>query len=129
MIFIVTGGNNENCNKAESFLLNIRGILATNDCSFQPSEKNKKFERLYPMRAEKKIEILKSLRGRDCVKIEPNNNPRYKTAEVYVFIKECKLSVYGEEQLVTLYIKMYLDERDQYELVIVISFHQEGVYD
>lgn len=64
----------------------------------------------------------------DCTGIEPNDNPRYPEAEVYKFIKACHLNVYGEETDVTLYIKAYLREKQYYDLVIVISFHEEGMF-
>ena len=77
---------------------------------------------------ETKKDILRSLTADDCIGIEPNNNPRYPEAEVYKFIKACRLYVYGEETNVTLYIKAYLREKQYYDVVIVISFHEEGMY-
>ena len=68
------------------------------------------------------------LEEHDCIKIEPNNNPRYTDSEVYVFSKDCKLFIYGEEEILTLYIKMYVQESSNYDVVIVISFHQEGMH-
>ncbi len=73
-------------------------------------------------------EILRSLTADDCTAIEPNNNSRYPDAEVYKFIKNCRLSVYGEDTDVKLYIKTYLREGKTRDIVIVISFHEEGMY-
>ena len=71
---------------------------------------------------EEKVNIIKSLEKHDCIKIEPNNNPRYTDSEVYVFSKDCKLFIYGEEEILTLYIKMYVQESSNYDVVIVIFF-------
>ena len=37
--------------------------------------------------------------------------------------------VYGENETHKLYIKMYLAETPSFDIVIVISFHEEGMYD
>ena len=93
------------------------------------SEKNISFDRCYPLTHEQKIDIIKTLVTEHCIKVEPNNNPRYAESEVYVFIQTLMLSIYGEEEEVTLYIKMYLNEEKHNDCVIVISFHAEGMYD
>ena len=87
------------------------------------------FDRLHPLTNEQKTNIIQSLLAEDCVNIEPNNNPRYSESEVYVFIKTLQITSYGEEETVSLYIKMYLNEQDRMDFVIVISFHIEGLYD
>ena len=69
-----------------------------------------------------------SIRPEDCVKIEPNNNPRFVDSDVYVFIKNDEIMVYGELELHKLYIKIYLREKKTYDTVIVISFHEEGLH-
>lgn len=58
-----------------------------------------------------------------------NNNPRYETDEVYIFFKETVLPVFGEPENVKLYLKMYIREARTYDIVIVISFHKEGMHD
>ena len=119
----------EDLEKARSFLARIRPLLATKECLFKQSEKNILFDRCYPLTHEQKVNIIKTLAAEDCVKVEPNNNPRYAESEVYAFIKTLMLPSYGEEEEVTLYIKMYLNEEKHYDIVIVISFHSEGMHD
>ncbi len=114
--------------KAKEFLARIRPLLASNECTFQISEKNKNFDRQYPMKDNEKVEIIRLLRPEDCVKIEPNNNPRFVDSDVYVFIKNDEIMVYGELELHKLYIKIYLREKKTYDTVIVISFHEEGLH-
>lgn len=118
----------EEIEKARLFLKKIKPILATNECIFRQSEKNREFDRCCPIMHEEKVNIIKSLEEHDCIKIEPNNNPRYTDSEVYVFSKDCKLFIYGEEEILTLYIKMYVQESSNYDVVIGISFHQEGMH-
>ena len=119
----------EDFDKAGSFLAKIKPLLFTGQCTFRQSEKNRLFDRLHPLTNEQKTNIIQSLLAEDCVKIEPNNNPRYSESEVYVFIKTLQITSYGEEETVSLYIKMYLNEQDRMDFVIVISFHIEGLYD
>lgn len=115
--------------KANQFLSRIKPLLATNDCVFMTSQKNKDFDRLFSMKHNQKIDVLKSLTANDCVKIEPNNNSRFEQSEVYVFLKCVEILVYGESQSHKLYIKIYIRERSDYDTVIAISFHEEGLYD
>lgn len=114
--------------KAKEFLARIRPLLASNECTFPISEKNKNFDRQYPMKDNEKVGIIRLLTPEDCVKIEPNNNPRFVDADVYVFIKNAEIMVYGELELHKLYIKIYLREKKTYDTVIVISFHEEGLH-
>ena len=118
---------NEERLRTEGFLKRIRGVLATGEFQIQTNTKNKAFDRKYNLRNKAKKDILRSLTADDCAGIEPNDNPRYPEAEVYKFIKVCRLIVYGEEMDVTLYIKAYLLEKQYYDLVVVISFHEEGM--
>lgn len=108
--------------------MRIKPIIATNDCTFEPTEKNKIFERLFSLRHEQKVRMIKDLTAEDCVEISPNENSRYEDGEVYIFIRDYELPAYGEFECVTLYIKMYLHEEKTYDLVVVISFHPEGMY-
>ena len=101
----------------------------TGEFYIEPTEKNNYFDRKFSLTDQKKREILKSLTADDCYQIEPNNNPRYKTDEVYKFFKEVELIVFGEFESTTLYLKMYIRESKTYDMVIVISFHEEGMHD
>lgn len=115
--------------KAENFLNKIRPLLSTNECSFIQRDKNIDFNRRFPLKHEEKIDIIKKLTAADCVGVGPNNNPRYAESEVYTFIKGLPLCVYGEEEYVELYIKMYLNEQKHHDIVIVISFHEAGMHE
>lgn len=114
--------------RAAGFLKRISGVLATGEFQIQQNSKNKEFDRKFNLRDGEKKEILRSLTVDDCVAVEPNDNPRYSEAEVFKFIKDWHLVVYGEEEEVTLYIKAYLREGKFSDLVIVISFHEEGMF-
>ena len=118
-----------NHEKAELFLKRIKPLLFTKEYTFAQRDKNIEFDRLYSLTDEQKAEIIKSLTPDDCISVEPNNNPRYPNAEVYAFIKGQQLLSYGEVEYVRLYIKMYLDEKKHNDMVIIISFHPEGMYD
>ncbi len=113
----------------QAFLNRVQALFPTNQCTFKSSEKNKQFDHKYNLRHADKVEILKSITPDDCVKIQPNDNPRYPKAEVFVFCKDVDLNTYGEDELVTLYIKEYLIEQNNMEMVVVISFHEEGLYE
>lgn len=115
--------------KAEAFIKKIKPLLMTGEFYIEPTEKNNYFDRKFSLTDQKKREILKSLTADDCYQIEPNNNPRYKTDEVYKFFKEVELPVFGELESTTLYLKMYIRESKTYDMVIVISFHEEGMHD
>ena len=129
MIYIANRLSVADYKKAEEFLKRIKPLLATNDCQFKKSFKNTAFDRQFNLQNEQKIEIIKSLTAYDCIKIAPNDNPRYSESEVYQFIKCIDLLVYGENETRKLYIKMYLAEQPSFDIVIVISFHEEGEYD
>ena len=86
------------------------------------------FDRQYSLSHEAKVNILKALTAEDCLEVGPNNNPRYPKSEVYTFIKSLNILSYGEEENVKLYIKMYLVEQKNSDVVIVISLHQEGMH-
>lgn len=75
------------------------------------------------------MQILKSIIVDDCVDIRTNDNPRYPNSDIYIFHKAVELDVYGENKTVVLYVKEYITDEDNMEMVIVISFHEEGVYD
>ncbi len=93
------------------------------------SEKNKDFDRTHPLTDQQKKEVLKSLTTADRVGIAENDNPMYEEAEIYKFISTQDLIVYGEQIQVKLHIKMYITLAKFDEMVIVISFHKEGMYD
>lgn len=98
--------------KVREFLTKIKPLLATNECTFQMSGKNKDFDRQFSLRDDEKIIIIKSLTPEDCVKVEPNNNSRYADADVYVFIRCVEIVVFGEKEPHKLYIKIYLREKN-----------------
>lgn len=115
--------------KAEAFIKKIKPILLTGDYTIEPTEKNRIFERKFSLTDQKRREILLSLTADDCYQIEPNNNPRYKADEVYKFFKEVELIIFGEFESSKLYLKMYIRESKTYDMVIIISFHEEGMHD
>lgn len=115
--------------KAKRFLQRARAILATGEFTIEANSKNNAFDDEFPLKHEDKLTILRSLTAKDCVKVAMNDNPRYKSAEVYVFFKNVMLSSFGEEEDVKLYLKMYIAEVRFGETVIVISFHREGMYE
>lgn len=102
--------------------------MATNDCKFEVSEKNREFDKRYPLKHEQKVDIIKGLSADDCIKIGPNDNKRYTDAEIYTFTKDVIIPAYGYDEEVRLYIKMYRLPEKTYDLVVVISFHEEGLY-
>lgn len=120
--------NQEECDIKE-YLKRAHALLATREYTIKASDKNKIFNRKYPLTDQKKTEILKSLSIDDCIAYESNNNPRYPDSTVFKFIKEVTIPVYGEMQLVKIYIKQYICENKNHELIIVISFHEEGMHD
>ena len=75
------------------------------------------------------MKIMKQLCPEDCIKVEPNNNPRFEQTDIFVFLKCVEILVYGESETHKLYIKIYLREQKTYDTVIVISFHEEGLHD
>lgn len=115
--------------KSSKFISRIKPLLNTGDFQIVLTEKNKLFDCKFPLTDQKKRDILRSLTADDCYQIEPNNNPRYQAAEVYKFLKNVDLLSYGEQVAVELYIKMYIKESKSYDMVIVISFHEEGMHD
>ena len=121
--------SNEDRKKAEAFLIKIRPYLKTNEFVVQMSEKNRAFDRAFNIRHADKAKILLSLRADDCVKIENNNNVLYADDELYFFFKDAELLVYGAEEIHTLYIKMCLKKTPQKEQIVVISFHEEGLFE
>ena len=129
MIYIGTPLSDAEFVKVQDFLSRIKPLLMTNDCLFQQTGKNKIFDKQYPLRHADKVAILRQLLPEDCVKVEPNNNPRFEETDIFVFIKCVEIPVYGEISPHKLYIKIYLREQKNYDTVIVISFHEEGMHD
>lgn len=112
-----------------AFLARVKSLLITGEYIIKPSWKNTEFDDKYALRDAQKREILKSLTVDDCIKIEDNTNARYDTATLFFFIKDVSIEAYGEVELVSLYLKMYIKETKTHDTVIVISFHEEGMYD
>lgn len=119
----------ENLKEVDIFLKDLKPLLLSNQCEFKKSKKNEDFNRYYPLTNKEKIDILKSLSAKDCIKIENNTNPMYIDARVFFFIKECNLIVFGEEEIVKLYIKLYIYKDAVFDNIIVISFHKDGMYE
>ena len=71
VIYIKSSLSPTDVQKAQAFLIQIKPLLATNECQFMQNEKNIAFDRLYPLKHEQRT----------------------------------------------------------FDLVIVISFHEEGMYD
>ena len=115
---------------ATEFLEKIKPYLCTNMCYFKPSTKNKIFDRKYGLKHNEKVELIKSLTADDCIKIEPNNNPRYEDAEVFVFLKnDIEITIFGEPNSVSIYIKIYYLSTSQCDKIICISFHESGMHE
>lgn len=119
----------EDYKKAEAFIKTIKPLLSTGNFQIEKTEKNIMFDRQFSLTHQDKCEILKSLTADDCYNIEPNKNSRYPTSEVYKFFKEIELTVFGENETTKLYLKMYVKESKTYDMVIVISFHEEGLHE
>ncbi len=102
--------------------------MPTNQCTFARSAKNKDFDNKYNLSHQEKIKIIKSLKPDDCIDIRKNDNRQYPEADLFVFLKPVSLDVYGESEDVMLYIKEYIIDDRNMEMLIVISFHEEGAY-
>ena len=126
VVFILTSAERQ---QAEAFLGKIRPLLCTGEFTIARTEKNIAFDREFSLTHQEKCAILLTLTADDCCQIAMNNNPRYETDEVYIFFKETVLPVFGEPENVKLYLKMYIREARTYDIVIVISFHKEGMHD
>ena len=121
--------NDSERKRVRAFLAKAHSLLATGDYTIQPSWKNTEFDDKYALRDSQKRAILKTLTVEDCIRIEDNTNTRYDEATLFFFIKEVSIEAYGEEETVRLYLKMYIKETKTNEMIIVISFHEEGKYD
>ena len=107
----------------------MKGLLVTGEYTIRPSWKNTEFDDEYPLREEQKRSVLRSLTINDCIKVEANTNQRYEAAELFFFLKDAAFMIYGEETKVKIYLKMYIRETKTHDMVIVISFHKDGLYD
>lgn len=121
--------NEKELTKVQAFLKRAQALYPTQQYSFSMSEKNKLFNRQYNLPNQDKIEIMKSLCAEDCVAIRKNDNCRYPYSDVFVFIKSVEVESYGETEEIKLYIKDYIIEQNALESVIIISFHEEGLYE
>ena len=113
----------------ERFLSHARALLFTKDFQIEPTEKNKRFSKKYPMKSDEQVRILKSLQVEDCVDFGPNDNPRYPDSTVFKFIKDIEINSFGEIETVCVYIKEYIIDKGCYEIICVISLHEEGMYE
>lgn len=115
--------------RARLFLEKAKPIIRTGDYTIQRNYKNDTFDDEYPLKDDERKRILLSLNAEDCIKIDKNTNQRYEDSEIFAFLKKADIIAYGEEKTVKLYIKMYIRENKTFDIVIVISFHKEGVYE
>ena len=115
--------------KVEKFLCKMKNLLISGEYTITVNEKNKRFDREYNVNDEKRKEILNSLTVDDCIQVDKNTNPNFPDSEIYVFLKKATLIVYGENEDVELYIKMYLQNCGYYDMTIVISFHKSKQYE
>ncbi len=112
---------------ADNFLKRCNALYKTNDFVIEHRDKNIQFDKEYFLTVGEKKEILTSLLKTDCYKMEKNDNPNYPDAMVFFFKKNCELDVLGETKNVELYIKKYIDEKEHYCTVDIISFHESGM--
>lgn len=103
--------------------------MPTGQITFAIRDKNSEFDCKYNFKDAEKRKIIRELTADDCIGIEPNDNPRYADAEVYKFLKEISVSFYGEDEVVKLYVKGYIMVTRSMEMVVVISFHEDGIYE
>lgn len=115
--------------KVKEFLKRMRPLLATTDYTIEQNCKNKNFDEKYPINSSEKTKILKSLTVDDCIKIDNNKNTQYADAELYFFIKDVSICCYGEDENICLYLKIYIRKNSYYDMIIIISFHEEGTYE
>jgi hypothetical protein len=111
--------------EVHKFLERVRSLLATNEFQISQRDKNREFLEKYKIKDHKIKEMLLALNDTDCIAIEPNNNPRYHEALVYKFMKLYELDCFGDTHNVLVYIKSYIVEEKTYDLVMVISFHED----
>ena len=103
--------------------------MHTGQITFAKRNKNIEFDRKYNLKDAEKRKIIRELTVDDCIGIEPNDNPRYEDVEVYKFLKEISVSFFGENEVVKLYLKGYITVTGSIEMVVVISFHEDGIYE
>ena len=112
------------------FLDRAKALFPTSQYTFKPSDKNRELDIEFNLRDQEKVEILKSLTAEDCIEIRQNDNVRYPDADIFIFMKQVSLESCGEGITVTLYSKDYvITVPPNMEMVIVISFHREGMHD
>ena len=115
--------------RVQNFLKMAQSLYPTNQYTIIQNSKNKGFDNKYNLLSNQKLEILKSLNENDFVGIKKNDNKKYPDADMFIFIKDVTLDCYGIEEFVKLYIKAYIIDQGHMDMVIVLSFHEEGVYD
>ena len=111
--------------EACDFLNRARALLATGDCEIAIRPENEEFTKKFGLKDATKRNMLMQLTPDDCVNISPNDNPRYAEATVYTFHKNYDIERYGEMENVPVYAKMYIRELSAYDIVIVISLHED----
>ena len=119
----------EDRQRVETFLKRAKALLPTNQCTFKLTNKNKSFDNKYNLRHSQKIDIIRSITVDDFIETKRNEVPGYPDTNLYVFHKAVKLLLYGEEAEVVVYVKEYILDDNNMEMVIVISLHEEGLHD
>lgn len=109
------------------FLDRVRSLLATNEFQLSQRDRNQEFLEKYKIKSHKIKEILLALNSTDCTAIEPNDNPRYCDTLVYKFMKVYELEYLGDLCDVSVYIKQYIVTGKTYDLVMIISLHEDDI--
>lgn len=109
---------------AQIFLKRVRSLLATNEFQLSMRDKNQDFVEKYKISYGKIKEMLLALDDIDCINVCSNNNPRYRNAIIYKFIKKYQLEYFGDICDIEVYIKLYIVMEKTYDLVMIISFHE-----
>jgi len=113
----------------DAFLRHAKALLVTKEFKVSPTPKNKAFQNKYLLRSEDQVALLRALTVEDCIEFGPNNNPRYPDSTVFKFIKDADLFYFGEPETVSVYIKEYIVDEGRFEVICVISLHEEGLHD
>lgn len=90
-------------------------------------QENIQFINDYNLNSSKQKEILLSIETDDFCHSLNNTNPGFEHEILYVFCPQRTLfDVFGEEELVDVYIKFNIIENGDYKRAIAISFHKKN---
>ena len=130
VIIIKSQLSDEEYRKTCAFLKRVSALLPTHQVRVEANrEKNRAFMKRLNLRQTDIERIIGSITADDCFRISQNNNSRYPDAEVYEFLPHVELMEYGETNLYTLYIKEYIVCDGSFEMLVIISLHEEGEYE